>query len=120
MSNSSFRAAAWQIEDARSTLLSLCPACWYDLAMADLSERRKKLLYRANYRGFKEADIVIGGFAKAHLNELDEAELDMFAALLKIDDRQLYAWVMGDIEPPAEFDGPVLHKMQKYRPKILS
>ncbi|MEZ5892281.1 MAG: succinate dehydrogenase assembly factor 2 [Parvularculaceae bacterium] len=62
----------------------------------DLDARRKRILYRASYRGFKEADLVIGGFAKAYIAELSEDDLDAFEALLEQNDRELYAWVRGE------------------------
>jgi len=73
-----------------------------------LDNRRKKLLYRATYRGFKEADVLIGSFARAHLGEMDEGALDEFEALLKLNDRDLFAWATGKAEPPANVRGPVL------------
>lgn len=81
----------------------------------DLDMRRKKLLYRASYRGFKEADLLIGGFARAHLPEMTEAELNEFEALLRLNDRDLYAWAVGDAEPPANVAGPVLEKLQTFK-----
>ena len=80
----------------------------------EISKRRKRLLYRANYRGFKEADLLFGGFAKAHLSEMDEAELDEFEELLKLPDRELYEWATGKTEPPANIHGPVFSRLQKF------
>ena len=79
--------------------------------MDSLDPRRKKLLYRASYRGFKEADLLIGGFAKAHLAEMTDAELEEFEALLTQNDRDLYAWATGKAEAPVELRGPVLEKI---------
>ena len=76
--------------------------------------RRKRLLYLATYRGFKEADLLIGGFAKACLPNMEEAELDAFEALLKENDRELYAWATGNAEAPADLQGPVLDKLKAF------
>ena len=76
--------------------------------------RRKRLLYLATYRGFKEADLLIGGFAKAHLGEMDESELDQLEALLKQNDRELYAWALGKADAPANLDGSVLDKLKAF------
>ncbi len=84
--------------------------------MTELSDpRRKKLLYQASYRGFKEADLLIGGFARAHLGAMSDAELDDFEALLQCNDRELYAWAIGDIEAPKEMQGPVLEKLRRFK-----
>lgn len=76
--------------------------------------RRKRLLYLATYRGFKEADLLIGGFAKAHLPEMEETDLDAFEALLKENDRELYAWATGNADAPAALQGPVLDKLKAF------
>lgn len=79
-----------------------------------LTHRRKKLLYRASYRGFKEADLLIGSFARKHLPQMNEAELDEFEALLTLNDRDLYEWATGKGEPPANVKGPVLERLLAY------
>ena len=40
-----------------------------------MEEYRKRLLYKANYRGTKEADILFGGFAQEYLHALSIEEL---------------------------------------------
>lgn len=77
--------------------------------------RRKRLLYQANYRGFKEADLLLSGFAKAHLDEMSDVELDEFEALLKNPDRELYEWATGKRDAPAEIEGPVFEKLKAFR-----
>ena len=85
--------------------------------MDDIAKQRKMLIYRANYRGFKEADILIGGFAKKNVPTMSANELNEFERLLTIDDRKLYAWMIGDAEAPAEVRGPVLTAMCAFDPK---
>lgn len=80
----------------------------------DIEKKRKRLLYQATYRGFKEADLLIGGFAKAHLSEMSETELDVFEALLTINDRELYAYATGNAPVPEELDGPVMEKLRRF------
>jgi antitoxin CptB len=83
--------------------------------MSESRENRiKRLGYRAGRRGFKEADLLIGGFARARLPELGEAELDDFEALLDEPDPDLYAWVMGQTQPPARVRGNVLDQMRRF------
>ncbi len=76
--------------------------------------RRKRLLYLATYRGFKEADLLIGGFVKAHVREMDENELDQIEALLKQNDRELYAWATDKAEAPAALQGSVLDRLKAF------
>lgn len=84
--------------------------------MSDEAEvtRRKRLLYRAMHRGFKEADLIIGGFASAHVFAMSAADLDEFEALLALPDHDLYAFLKGGREPPANMIGPVFERMRDF------
>ena len=62
--------------------------------------RKKRLVYRANYRGFKEADMILGGFAKAHINELTDDEITMFEELLGAKDHDIYGLSLIHISEP--------------------
>ena len=74
--------------------------------------RRKRLLFRAQRRGFKEVDLIFGTFAAEALSGLSENELDQFEALLEAPDQHVYDWLRGATEPPAEFDTSVFHRMK--------
>lgn len=65
------------------------------LLPAELDKRRKKILFRSAHRGIKEMDIMIGGFASAHIATLSDSELDEFEALMEIPDQDLLAWMTG-------------------------
>jgi len=80
--------------------------------------RRKRLLYRANYRGFKEADLILGGFAKAHMTDLSEAEVTLFESLLEAKDHDIYDWITGKISPPAQYDTPLLDRLRQFKPQL--
>ena len=41
-------------------------------------QRRKRLLYQSTHRGTKEADLIIGGFALAHISTLSADQLSNF------------------------------------------
>jgi len=77
---------------------------------------RKRLLYRANYRGFKEADILLGGFAKAHIDDLSDAEVAQFEHLLTAKDHDIYDWYTGVQDLPAEFNTPLFARVKAYKP----
>ena len=66
--------------------------------------RRKRLLFRAQRRGFKEGDLI---FAEAALWDLDEKGLDQFEALLAAPDQEVYAWLRGAEPVPAQYDNLV-------------
>jgi len=73
--------------------------------------RRKRLFFRAQRRGFKEADLIFAAFAAAHLDSLDETGLDAFEALLMVPDQLVYDWLQGAPVPP-EHDTPVFAQMR--------
>jgi len=76
--------------------------------------RRKQLLYRAQHRGFKEADLLIGGFAAACLADMNERELDQFETLIGFPDHDIYDWATGNGEPPAEARGEMLERLRRF------
>jgi len=67
----------------------------------DMVTRRKRLVYRSNYRGFKEADLILGGYAKANIGEKDH---------------DIYGWIMGAIPVPAKFDTPLMKRLRAFNP----
>ena len=79
--------------------------------------RIKRLIYRASYTGMKETDLLLGQFASRYLPDLDDGELDMFEALLEAGDPKILAWVQGDEDVPAEFQGPVMDMIKSFRIK---
>ncbi len=80
--------------------------------MQDGEERRKRLLWRAWRRGFKEADLVLGGYADARLATLGAAELDEFERILAWADQDLYPILIGRAPTPPELEGPVMAEIQ--------
>lgn len=76
--------------------------------------RRKRLLHRARYRGFKEADLLIGGFAESALAAMGSSELDDFETLLAKNDHDIYAWIVGAAEPPDDVDRALIRRMRAF------
>ncbi|CAN0505618.1 unnamed protein product [Discosporangium mesarthrocarpum] len=83
-----------------------------------LENIRRKLRFRSLRRGTKESDLVIGGFAEAHLGDLDAAQLSDFEALLDENDQDVLSWVIDMKSPPAAFDTSVLKMLQDFKRKI--
>lgn len=80
----------------------------------NLDMRRKKALYRANHRGTKEMDLILGRFANAHIVHLDADELCQFEALLDVPDTQMQKWFLGQAEVPAAFDTVVFSRIKHH------
>jgi antitoxin CptB len=76
-----------------------------------LDVRRRKLLFRAWRRGVREMDLIVGRFADAHIGTLDEPALDDFEHLIEARNDDLYAWIVGAENIPADYDTQVLHAL---------
>ena len=61
----------------------------------NIEELKKKIIYRATYRGTKEMDALISSFTKKIINDLDGDELISLSNLLDIDDENLYKLNQG-------------------------
>ena len=79
---------------------------------------RRKLRFRSLRRGTKESDLVIGGFAEAHLDTLDADQLQAFEALLDQNDQDVLSWVIGMRPVPAAHDTDVLSMLRDFKSKL--
>ena len=61
----------------------------------NIEELKKKIIYRATYRGTKEMDTLISSFTKKIINDLNDDELISLSNLLDIDDENLYKLNQG-------------------------
>ena len=60
----------------------------------DLDTRRRRAAYRANYRGTKEMDWLLGKYADAHLPGMTDSALSHFERFLVLPDPELNAWLL--------------------------
>ena len=82
--------------------------------ISELSDRIRRLIYRASYTGMKETDLLLGHFARKHLPYLGKADLTDFENLLEVGDKQIYEWVMEKSQLPDTFDTPVFHLIKEF------
>ena len=80
-----------------------------------LDERRKRLRFRAWRRGFREIDLILGGFADRHSATLDASGVDAFERLLEMRDLDVYDWILERTPPPAEHDTALLARLRRFR-----
>jgi antitoxin CptB len=76
------------------------------LAMSELTDREarvKKLAMRSWRRGMKEMDLILGPYSDTYLVAKSDAELDHYEVMMAQNDQDLYLWVTGAQEAPAEF-----------------
>jgi len=68
-----------------------------------LETRVRRLRMRSMRRGIKEMDLILNGYASAHLATMSAAALDLYEALLAESDLEIYGWIAGQAEPPEAF-----------------
>ena len=64
--------------------------------MINITDLKKKITYRSNYRGTKEMDKLLGAFTKKYINVLEKDELVNLCDLLDYDDENLYKYNQGE------------------------
>lgn len=81
-----------------------------------MDDRRKMLKFRAWRRGFREIDLILGGFADASLAEMNAGDLAAFEALLDAPDQEVYDWITGAAPAPAAHDTSLLARIRAFSP----
>jgi antitoxin CptB len=76
--------------------------------------RRRRLLFRSWHRGIRELDLVLGRFAEAVIAELTPDDLTAFERLIEVPDRELLAWVMGELEVPENYDSALFRRLRDF------
>jgi antitoxin CptB len=61
----------------------------------NIKDLKNKIIYRANYRGTKEMDKLLGSFTRKYIDQLSEEELKYLCDLLDCDDENLYKFNQG-------------------------
>ena len=61
----------------------------------NIEELKKKIIYRAQYRGTKEMDKLMSSFVKMYVDKFDIKNLKDLEKLLEIDDNNLYSFYNG-------------------------
>ena len=72
--------------------------------MPEVHEHRlKRLQMRSMRRGIKEMDLILSAYAEARLPQMDDAGLTLYDQMLNENDHDLYLWVSGQAEAPADY-----------------
>ncbi|MEZ5774100.1 MAG: succinate dehydrogenase assembly factor 2 [Hyphomicrobiaceae bacterium] len=71
-----------------------------------IDTRRRRALYRAQHRGTKEMDWLLGRFVETRIAGMDAAALDLVEALIERPDPEIQHWILtpADLNEP-EFAG---------------
>ena len=80
----------------------------------NISIKRKQLIFRSWHRGTREIDLMLGGFADAHLPQFDARQLALYDRLLNNSDPDIFNWITAqEPVPPAE-DNEVVELLLKF------
>ena len=60
--------------------------------MNNIDKLKKKIIFRSEYRGLKEMDLLLGNFTKKNINIFNDSELNDLNNLLQINDEILKKW----------------------------
>ena len=63
--------------------------------MNNIELLKKKILYRSEYRGTKEMDLLLSNFVKKYINEFGIEELKQLYDLLNFDEDSLFKWYLN-------------------------
>ena len=58
--------------------------------MSELESLKKKIIYRANYRGTKEMDMLLGKFVNKYINTFNKNQLEELYNFLNMEDEVIY------------------------------
>ena len=56
---------------------------------------KKQILYRSMHRGFKEMDLLLGGFVKKNIEKFDFKDLNDLDKLLSLEDEIIFKWYLN-------------------------
>ena len=79
----------------------------------ELDFRRRRVRFRADHRGTKEADLLIGGFVLRHVDNWGPAELTWAEVMLNEQDVDIMAWAIGKTDCPPHIAGELMTAMQR-------
>ena len=77
------------------------------------AHRIKRLHMRSMRRGIKEMDLILSAYAAETLSGMSDSDLSRYDRMLDENDHDLYLWVSGQAEAPAEFE-PLIADIRRH------
>ena len=78
-----------------------------------MKDQLRALKWRAEHRGTREADMMIGGFFDAHHADWDAGGREWFGALLDEQDVDIMAWAIGTQAVPERYRGTMMDALMR-------
>jgi antitoxin CptB len=79
----------------------------------DRDIRLKRLRFRAEHRGTREADMMVGGYFSANHASWNDSEIAWFETFLEEQDVDIMAWAFQVQAVPVQWQGPMMEAFQK-------
>ena len=83
--------------------------------MSELESLKKKIIYRANYRGTKEMDLLLSKFVDKYLNSLSKNELIDLFDFLNLEDDVIYDYYFNKKNNIQIKDGTIKILLSKFK-----
>jgi antitoxin CptB len=83
--------------------------------LENIEDKRKRLIYRSWHRGTREMDLLLGTFADKNVQGFTKSEIEMYEALLEQNDPDLYGWITGQQETPANVINDVFERLKSHK-----
>ena len=83
--------------------------------MSELESLKKKIIYRANYRGTKEMDLLLSKFVDKYLNTLSKNELIDLFDFLNLEDEIIYNYYFNKKNNDKIKDGTIKALLSKFK-----
>lgn len=84
------------------------------MTLENIENKRKRLIFRSWHRGTKEMDQILGSFANKYVPQFSETDLDLYEQLLENSDPEMYDWICGRVDVPANKTSGILEKLLNY------
>ena len=84
------------------------------MSLETIENKRKRLIFRSWHRGTKEMDQILGSFANKYVPKFTSEELDLYEQLLENSDPEMYDWICGRTDVPANKNSAILEKLLTY------
>ena len=83
--------------------------------MSELKSLKKKLLYRSNYRGTKELDILLSSFVKKYIDTMSKEQLLDLSQFLDFEDTEIYDFYYNEVTNSKIKSNKVSNMFKKFK-----
>ena len=83
--------------------------------MSESESLKKKIIYRANYRGTKEMDMLLSKFVDKYVQKLSDKQLEELYEFLNLEDEIIFNYYQKNILDPKIKKNEILNLFKNFR-----